>query len=229
MSSEEKAHPTKCRNNKCEADAAAVPPQPVIETTRLILRPFTESDEERTHQQINDPEISANTRTIPYPYPRELALEWIQKRPALWLEGKDAVFAICLREADPGAEIRSETGTPTEQADSSILVGAIGLQIESADQNAELGYWLGKEYRGRGITTEAAHAIVEFGFESLALHKIFASYLARNPASGKILARIGMEQEGYFKQHSRKLGVFEDVIYCGLLNPQPGNRVRVAE
>ncbi|MEM7453989.1 MAG: GNAT family N-acetyltransferase [Planctomycetota bacterium] len=192
-------------------------PKP-IETERLILRRFEEADAYRTYQLINDPEIAANTRTIPYPYPEELAVEWIRKHRGQWISGKGVVFAICCKpefgaEPDSSAE---EDGV-TSQA---YLVGAIGLQISPENHNAEMGYWVGRDYRGKGYCTEAAAALLEFGFEVLALHRIHAHHLARNPASGRIMEKLGMEKEGHMKQNVRKNGVFEDTVHYAIINPQ---------
>jgi RimJ/RimL family protein N-acetyltransferase len=164
----------------------------------LWLRPFQLSDCERLATIINDREIAANTCTIEYPYPEGAAEKWIGSQPQLWLEGKASVFAICHRETKE-------------------LMGAIGLQIDPDHQQGVLGYWIAAAYRKQGFATEAARLIVEFGFDNLALHKIYASFYARNPASGKVMEKIGMKQEGYFRGHYRKWGVFEDIVYFGIL------------
>jgi RimJ/RimL family protein N-acetyltransferase len=58
---------------------------------------------------------------------------------------------------------------------------------------------------------------VHYAFSELKLHRVHASYLARNPASGRVLAKIGMLHEGVARQHTRKWGQFEDLVLCGLL------------
>ncbi len=171
--------------------------RPELKTERLWLRPFQLSDAESMEQQINDRDIARNTRTIEYPYPQGAAAEWIEKHLQLWREGQAVVFAITDRT-------------------SGALMGAIGLTIEVEHQRAELGFWLGRTFRNQGYCSEAARAVVEFGFRELALHRIYASYFVRNPASGKVMQKIGMQYEGLFRGHVRKWGVFEDVIYCGM-------------
>jgi RimJ/RimL family protein N-acetyltransferase len=172
--------------------------RPTIETERLVLRPFQPSDAPAQHVLINDKEIAANTRSIEFPYPEGAALKWIEQHPKMWLDGKAAVFAICLK--------------PDGQ-----LVGAIGLEISPQDENAELGYWLGRKFWNQGIATEAAAAVVRFGFQTLALNKIHAHHVTRNPASGRILEKIGMTREGLFRRHIKKWGTFEDVAFYGIL------------
>ncbi len=172
--------------------------RPEIRTARLLLRPFRLSDAAEMEVQINDREIAANTRTIEYPYPPGSANQWIEKHAELWLAGKSAIFAICDLEA----------GT---------LMGAIGLEIDESNQHAELGYWLGRKFWNRGYCTEAARAVVEFGLQELGLNKVHAHYLLRNPASGRVLQKIGMRKEGQLRKHIRKWGVFEDIGVFGML------------
>ncbi len=69
---------------------------------------------------------------------------------------------------------------------------------------AELGYWVGVPYWGRGYATEAAAAVVEFGFRVLALERIWARAFARNPASSRVLEKIGMAHEGTQRKGIRK-------------------------
>lgn len=171
--------------------------RPELKSGRLCLRPFQPSDATRMEELINDKEIAANTRTIEYPYPAGAAIKWIEAHPALWTEGKGAIFAICKSDG--------------------ALMGAIGLEIDPQNQNGELGFWIGQDFRNQGYTTEAARMIIEYGFRGLALKKIYASHLARNPASGRVMQKVGMKQEGYFRQHFRKWGVFEDLVYYGVL------------
>ena len=97
------------------------------------------------------------------------------------------------------------------------MIGAIGLEINKEDHNAELGYWLGREFWNQGYCTEAAIAMIEFGFESLGLRRIVSEHMARNPASGKVMEKAGMTREGLRRKHVRKWGVFEDVVVYGIL------------
>jgi len=100
------------------------------------------------------------------------------------------------------------------------LLGAIGLQLNLQHTNAELGYWIGKPYWQAGYCTEAARAVVTYGFESLGLHRIHAFHMTRNPASGRVLQKIGMCHEGCLRQHVNKWEVFEDLALYGLLKSE---------
>ena len=73
---------------------------------------------------------------------------------------------------------------------------------------------------GKGYATEAAHAVLRFGFEDLGLNRICGYHTIRNPASGRVLAKVGMKQEGLRRQHVRKREVFEDVAVLALLREE---------
>jgi RimJ/RimL family protein N-acetyltransferase len=94
---------------------------------------------------------------------------------------------------------------------SGTLVGAISLRLELGHERAELGYWIGVPYWGRGYATEAAGAMVGYGFDELGLNRIHAHHLARNPASGRVLEKTGFTHEGLHRAHILKNGRFEDI------------------
>jgi RimJ/RimL family protein N-acetyltransferase len=175
---------------------AIVPP--TFETERLLLRPFALEDAPRVQLLAGDREVASTTLRIPHPYTASLAESWIATLPKLAAEGKSLVLAIVL-------------GAQRE------LIGAIGLEIIADHERAELGYWIGTPYWGMGYCTEAARAMVAHGFEELELNRIAAHHLTRNPASGRVLEKIGMKREGVLRQHVKKWGKFEDLAAFGLL------------
>lgn len=176
-------------------------PQPTLETERLVIRPFCDTDANAVQSLLQSREIAANTASIEHPYPEGAAALWIATHAGCWARGESAVFAMVERHQ-------------REQ-----VRGAIGLEIHARDENAELGYWVGEPWWGRGYATEAAEAVLQFGFSVLGLRKIYAHHHAKNPASGRVMQKVGMEQEGYMKCHVKKWGRFEDVIYYGKLCP----------
>jgi RimJ/RimL family protein N-acetyltransferase len=91
------------------------------------------------------------------------------------------------------------------------------LAISREHSRAELGYWIGVPYWRRGFATEAGRSIVRFGFEELGLHRVQARHLERNPASGSVLRKLGMQLEGIHRHAVRKWGVFEDVALYSVL------------
>src|SRR5262245_36969038 len=137
--------------------------QPTLQTTRLLLRPYNLADAADLVRLAGAREVAATTLRIPHPYREQDALDFIASCPEE--AGKISRFAITLREGGQ-------------------LCGGIGLRIDSApnEQSAELGYWLGVAYWGLGYATEAARAMVRYGFESFGLHRIYATHFAHNPA-----------------------------------------------
>jgi ribosomal-protein-alanine N-acetyltransferase len=114
---------------------------------------------------------------------------------------------------------------PTPQVDFGIttradgqLIGAVGLrEIDTQHSRAEMGFWIGVEQWGNGYATEAAKGVVCYGFQELKLNRIHAHHMVRNAASGRVLEKIGMKQEGLLRQAVRKWGVFEDVVLMAIL------------
>jgi len=167
---------------------------PTLQTERLRIRPYREADIPELVRLIGTREVAATTLRIAHPYSEQDArafLELAKEPDKLWL-------AVTLR-AD-GRQI-----------------GGIGLRVELQHQHGELGYWLGVSYWSQGYATEAAREVLRYGFEDLALHRIFASHFKHNPASGKILKKIGMRHEGSQREHLRKWNQFVDSELYGIL------------
>lgn len=177
------------------------PAQPTLHTERLMLRPFTLEDAPAVVVLANDPDIAANTLSFPYPYELPMAEEWIAGQPERWEKGELANFAIVLREGN-------------------ALAGSIGLIVSAQHERAELGYWVGRPFWGAGYCTEAARAVVDFGFRELGLNRVQAHHFTRNPASGQVLRKIGMRHEGHLRQWLRKGGVYEDAELFGILREE---------
>jgi RimJ/RimL family protein N-acetyltransferase len=170
---------------------------PTLETSRLRLRPYRESDIVELLPLVGTREVAATTLRIAHPYTEHDArafLELTQEPDKIWL-------AITLR-------------TDGRQ------IGGVGLRVEDEHRHAELGYWLGVPYWGQGYATEAARELLRFGFKELALHRIFASHFGHNPASGRILAKLGMRYEGCQRQHLRKWDQFVDSELYGILRQE---------
>jgi ribosomal-protein-alanine N-acetyltransferase len=175
-------------------------PRPAITTERLVLRPFTPGDAPAIQTLASDRAIAASTLLIPHPYPEGAAAEWIAGHDDA---SNNHVFAIVLRD---GAE----------------PMGAIGLHVDRNHDRAEIGYWIGVPYWNRGYVTEAANAIVGYVFDSLGLNRVFAFHFTANPASGRVLQKIGMRREGTLRQHIVKWGEHVDVDYYGVVRGEWG-------
>jgi [ribosomal protein S5]-alanine N-acetyltransferase len=169
---------------------------PRLATRRLMLRAFTLDDAPAVTALCADEAIAATTLVIPHPYVLSDARSWIATHPGTWAAGTQANFAVTLSDEDA-----DETGQ---------LIGAMGLTIQRAHQCAELGYWIGRPWWGRGYATEAGTAVVRWGFHELGLNRVHAHHMAHNPASGRVLQKIGMKPEGVARQLVIKDGVARD-------------------
>jgi [ribosomal protein S5]-alanine N-acetyltransferase len=176
--------------------------QPTLQTARLRLRPYCLADAEDLMRLAGAHEVAATTLRIPHPYRKQDALDFIACCEGE--SGKIPRFAIALRE-------------------SGQLCGGIGLHIDAApnEHNAELGYWLGVPYWGQGYATEAARAVLRYGFETVGLHRIYATHFAHNSASGRVLQKIGMRYEGRSRENVHKWGKFYDSELYAILASDP--------
>ncbi len=171
---------------------------PTLETGRLVLRPFTLDDAPAIHAHVSQWDVASTTLNIPHPYEPGMAESWVRTHAISAAAGDGFTLAITERAA----------GT---------LVGSIGLRVWEAHGRGELGYWIGKPYWGRGYVTEAAGAVMAYGFGTLALNRIEAHHLSRNPASGRVMQKLGMTWEGRMRDHVKKWGSFEDVEAYSIL------------
>lgn len=170
---------------------------PTLKTGRLVLRPFLLSDAATVRHLAGDRAVADTTLSIPHPYLEGMAEQWIATHEGAWTRHEMATFAITEPEAG--------------------LVGAISLRIELSHRRAEMGYWIGVPYWGLGYATEAGRAMVAFGFGKLGLQRIYAHHFVRNPASGRVMAKLGMQREGTWRRHFYRWDQPEDVAAWGLL------------
>jgi len=170
---------------------------PVIETERLLLRPYTEDDIPELVPLVGAREVAAVTLRIAHPYTEQHAKDFIAKTRT------DNGIRVAI--------ILASTGR---------MCGGVGLKPETAHQRAELGYWIGVPYWGSGYATEAAKAMVQYGFETLSLHRIAATHAKQNAASGRILMKLGMRHEGCLRQHICKWDEFVDLECYGILRQE---------
>jgi [ribosomal protein S5]-alanine N-acetyltransferase len=175
---------------------------PILHTRRLLLRPYSLADAPEVQRLAGDFAIADTTASIPHPYPDGAAAEWIGTHQGLLEGGKEITFAVVLKETD-------------------ALAGSIGLHnIAAAHEHAELGYWIGVPYWGKGYCTEAAQAVIDYVFSGLGFRRIYAHYFKRNPASGRVMEKCGMSWEGCLRQHIKRWDKFEDVIEYGILKEE---------
>jgi RimJ/RimL family protein N-acetyltransferase len=170
---------------------------PTLRTERLVLRPFDATDAAAIQRLAGDCQVASTTLTIPHPYEDGMAEAWIEPHAANWAEKKALTLAV------------------STTADG--LVGAVGLRLRFEHLRAELGYWIGVPFWNPGYATEAASAIIEFGFSALGLNRIEAHHFTRNPASGRVLEKLGMTREGVRRGHVLKDDELEDLALFAVL------------
>jgi RimJ/RimL family protein N-acetyltransferase len=175
--------------------------RPTLKTERLILRPFVLCDAPRVQLLAGDRAVAATTKAIPHPYEEGMAEAWINSHQERFDNGEDAVFAIALKA-------------------SGELIGAIGLVLKLKQENAELGYWIGKPFWGQGYCTEAGRAVLQYAFTELRLHRVHAHHFSNNPASGRVMQKLGMRHEGCLRQHVKKWDTFFDSEAYGILDSE---------
>jgi ribosomal-protein-alanine N-acetyltransferase len=179
-------------------DAHLMNAQPTLHTERLTLRPFVAYDAFDVERLAGAREVADTTLNIPHPYPHGGAAEWIRLHGPAWEAGSSATFAI----------IGKKTGA---------LVGAISLIIKREHRRAELGYWIALDCWNRGYATEAGQQVIDFGFGILRLHRIEARHFLRNPASGRVMEKLGMQREGVERDAAIKWDRFEALAVYSIL------------
>jgi RimJ/RimL family protein N-acetyltransferase len=172
---------------------------PLLETRRLRLGPLSQADAPALQRIAGRRELADTTISIPHPFTEEHARQWISDYTHAFGASQGVGFGISMQ----------NTGE---------LIGTVVLRdIDTEHNQAELSLWLDRQWWGHGYATEAAGAVVRFGFEQLGLNRIYGHHMVRNPASGRVLEKIGMRQEGLLRQRVRKWDVFEDVVLMAIL------------
>ncbi len=145
----------------------------ILETERLILRPWSEADAEECCRYAGDPRVGPSAG-------------WPAHTGA---ENSRQVIREVLSAPETYAIVLKETGLP---------IGSIGLNhddLAEGDDEAEIGYWLGVPYWGRGIVTEAAREVIRHAFEDLGLVRIWAGYYDGNTRSKRVQEKLGFKYQ----------------------------------
>ncbi len=175
---------------------------PVLETDRLLIRGFEQSDALAVQELIDDIDIARTTSHISHPYSLDMAESWIGSHEENLKMGLSIELAITLK----------QTGE---------LVGAVAIiSIDLENEKAEIGYWIGKKYWNKGYCTEAAKRLVQYCFEELKLNRVYALHFSNNPASGKVMKKIGMKKEGVLRKNIKKWDEFVDTPIYSILREE---------
>lgn len=179
----------------------------VLETERLRLRAFAFSDAPEVKRLAGDVRIAEMTGQVPHPYEDGMAEAWILGHGDALARDEGATFAVTTK-------------------DDGHLVGAMGLAIVRAHRRAQLGYWIGAPYWGRGYATEAGAAVLDYAFGPLALHRVAATHFTRNPASCRVMEKLRMRVEGIVRDQFLKDGRYQDLELHAILADDWRNRDR---
>ncbi len=146
----------------------------LLETERLLLRPPRAADISHFIPLLADFDVAKNLSRVPHPYTEDDACAFIVLTAHGWRDGTDFNFAIIRKE--PPA-----------------YVGTCGIH---PSRNWEFGYWLGKPFWGQGYATEAAGRLVAHAFDDLGADGVSAGWYCDNPASGRVLEKLGLRPNG---------------------------------
>ena len=147
----------------------------ILETSRLILRPWREDDAEELYKYARDPQVGP-----PAGWPPHTGVENSRDIIRTVLSAPET-YAVCLK----------ETGKP---------VGSMGLHrndLASGEDEYELGYWIGKPFWGQGLIPEAAREMLRYAFEDLGMSRIWCGYY-----DGNVKSRCVQEKLGFVYHHT---------------------------
>jgi ribosomal-protein-alanine N-acetyltransferase len=165
-------------------------PAKQLETERLILRPPGAADVPAIVALIGDFDVARNLSRVPYPYQESQAHEYLERSVQGRAAGTDFTYAIRRRADD-------------------AFLGGCGVHLKDGDH--EFGYWLGKPYWGQGYATEVARCLVASTFEALKVSYLVAGWFHDNPASGRVLEKLGCTPNGVEQRDCLARG---HAVYC---------------
>ena len=171
-----------------------------IETKRLLLRPFLESDA----QAMYDNWASRPDNLLHVTWDAHESPEVTQQSIARWVENYQNLdfykWGICLKE-NP------------EQVLGDISV----VDRDYTVNDCEVGYILSQDYWGQGLMTEALKAVLNYLLQDAGFNRVTARFVTANPASGRVMAKAGMSYEGTFRQAVLHKGQVKDFSVYGIL------------
>jgi [ribosomal protein S5]-alanine N-acetyltransferase len=173
-------------------------PTPTLRTPRLRLRPFTEADGDALFALHSNAHVLRYWDSPP----------WTERARA------DRFIAACRQLAEDGTGAR----LAIDLASDGTFVGWCALARWNPDyRSAALGYCLGDAAWGQGYATEAAHAVLQWAFDTLDLNRVQAETDTRNAASARVLEKLGFVREGTLREDCAVNGDVSDSWVYGLL------------
>ena len=171
-----------------------------IEGRRVLIRKIRLTDANPILRLINDEKLVRWTIQIPHPYPEDGAVKFIRKCQRQWRMEEAFVFAETMRKT---AE----------------FIGVISLSnVTMRHGCAELGFWSGRPYWGKGLTTEAVGLALRFAFKELGLHRVYASTFEPNVGSRRVLEKNGFKLEGVMREAVVRYNQRHNFLNFGVLS-----------
>ena len=166
---------------------------PTIPTSRLLLRPLTVADTSAVHAYTSDAQVMA------YVPPHQMT--WQQTQAFVAAQTEDDAQAVAI--------IRTAT---------QHLIGHLIFHPWVAPQTYEIGWVIHPDQQRHGYASEAAHALLHYAFTELHAHRVIATCQPENPASYRVMEKIGMRREAHFRQCiARGDGMWWDEYFYALL------------
>ena len=168
-----------------------------IRGKKIILRPIKMTDAPRFVKWLSDPEVNQFTTR------KSVTL----KEEKQWIRGH-----VKTRKTELHFAVDTLDG---------VHIGTIALFLDLRDKNARFGILIGdKNYWNRGYGTDAARTIINYGFKTLKLHRIYLQVYETNPRAIKVYKRLGFRLEGRSREHVLKNGKFRDTLHMGMLRKE---------
>lgn len=167
---------------------------PVFATLRFRFRPFLLRDIGQLAGVAGKHRVADTTVGVPHPFSNEFARLWISSHASEWACGRALHWAVT-------------------KFDDTQIVGYAGLdKIDGERRQAELRFWVGSGVERCGYATEWSQAVIEFALTRIELDRVYALQLARHPLAGRVLASVGMRQEGFLRKRVHNEGLLEDIV-----------------
>jgi len=175
-----------------------------IQGTGCLLRPLVLADAETLASHANDRDVWLNLRDR-FPHPYSLR------------DAEDYIAAVAAR------PVQTSFGIVIDGEAAGSVSLMLGQDVER--RTAEIGYWLGRSFWGRGVATEAVRAATLYAFDQLGMHRVFAVPFGRNPASTRVLEKVGYVREGILRRSAIKDGeLIDQILYAAYDDDRLGTR-----
>lgn len=173
---------------------------PMITSKRLSYQPLRERDQKAILDYLSDYETVYFLTYGGWPYTSDELAVWYNYVDTLCERGAASFWGI--HDADD------------------TFIGVIGLSIFREHDRAEVHFWIGRPYWGKGYGTEALRRIMSYGFETLALERLEVNHMAKNIRSQRVIEKNGFRYEGLFREYVKRFGQYEDLKFYSLLKTE---------